>query len=353
MLQRDMLDQLFPPIFSTLRHPDDEVVVAALSVLAQIMKGRSSEEDTTQEESDRPDYFPVVVDKLLRLFQESEDMMDKRSRLMILQLCGHLDPRRLYVTVARGIREADAKFAQHLVQTFSWILFTAAETKRLRDELLTTTPIAALEGDGRARPEGPAARELPGANGTGDPADGTSLFLELLEPWFHNPVSALALCLWAGQYELATELTARIAAFEPTLDLLRQLDQLVHLLESPIFSRLRLRLLEPRRHPALLKCLMGLAMVLPQAGAFRILRERIHVVQSGLLLEAQRDSRPKALEEGGVGASDAGHMLWWSGAKPSSVELGRSSEPSSTVTDIASLLERFDAMAASAQLAHN
>merc|ERR1711879_1060792 len=118
------------------------------------------------------------------------------------------------------------------------------------------------------------------------------LFLELLEPWFHNPVSALALCLWAQQYELAAELTARFATFEPTLDLLRQLDQLVHLLESPVFSRLRLRLLEPRKHPALLKCLLGLAMLLPQAGAFAILRERLHVVQSGLLLELHRDEQP-------------------------------------------------------------
>merc|ERR1712110_1260526 len=120
-------------------------------------------------------------------------------------------------------------------------------------------------------------------------AAGVPLFLELLEPWFHNPVSALALCLWAQQYELATELTARFATFEPTLDLLRQLDQLVHLLESPVFSRLRLQLLEPRRYPSLLKCLLRLAMLLPQARAFNILRERIHVIQSGLLLEAQHN----------------------------------------------------------------
>merc|ERR1712039_894686 len=107
------------------------------------------------------------------------------------------------------------------------------------------------------------------------------------EPWFHNPVSALALSLWAQQYELATELTARISAFEPTLDLLKELDQLVHLLESPIFSRLRLKLLEPRKHPALIECVLGLAMLLPQAGAFNILRERITIVKSGLMLEVQ------------------------------------------------------------------
>merc|ERR1712187_673739 len=112
------------------------------------------------------------------------------------------------------------------------------------------------------------------------------------------------LCLWAEQYDLASEITARISAFEPTLDLLKQLDQLVHLIESPVFSRLRLRLLEPRRHPALLKCLLGLAMLLPQAGAFNLLRERITVVQSGLLLEYNTEEQQPQVAGG-----------WWSGAK--------------------------------------
>merc|ERR1712039_657621 len=108
-------------------------------------------------------------------------------------------------------------------------------------------------------------------------------------------------------------------------------DQLVHLLESPVFSRLRLQLLEPRRHPALLKCLLGLAMLLPQAGAFNILRERIHVVQSGLLLE----SNPGATAQSGGG--------WWSGSKRATAQQGG--------TDVASLLRRFDEIAAAAEKA--
>jgi len=263
MLRRTMLDRLIPPIFETLQHPDDEVMVAALRVLAQIMEGRNPEEDDIEDEHGSS-LFQVMAHRLLRLFASDRQMLESRGRLMIRQLCGHghLDPRRLYVTVARSIQnESDLEFAQQLVQTFSWILLTSTETKCLREELLQTEP---LEGGGSGSP---------------------SLFLELLEPWFHDPVSALALCLWAQQYELATELTTRFAAFEPTLDLLTQLDRLVHLIESPVFSRLRLRLLDPQRHPALLKCLLGLAMLLPQAGAFSILRERIHVVQSCLLLE--------------------------------------------------------------------
>lgn len=318
MLRRGTLHRLFEPIFDTLLHSDDEVVMAALRVLAQIMEGRSAEEDAlVHDEEEGKDLFTIVTHRLLQLFRSDRKMLESRGRLMIRQLCGHLDARLFYVTVARTIQQqSDQEFAQQLVQTFSWILLTAKETKGLREELLMTAPLT----DATTTPLG--GRDAAGVEG------GTPLFLELLVPWFHNPVSALALCLWAQQYELATEITARFATFEPTLDMLKQLDQLVHLLESPVFSRLRLRLLEPQRHPALLKCLLGLAMLLPQAGAFNILRERIQVVQSGLLLEAQRDSGT---------AVAGGRTSWW--PQPQ----GKTGVAES---DMGILLEQFDAVTA-------
>merc|ERR1719401_594639 len=117
---------------------------------------------------------------------------------MIRQLCAHLDPRRLYITVAKMLeREEDLEFAQQLVQTFNWILLTAAETKSLREDLLKTEPEVAEGTSGQPSQESALV--------------GEALFVKLLVPWFHNPVSALALCLWAQQYELAAELTGRLA----------------------------------------------------------------------------------------------------------------------------------------------
>jgi len=332
-LKRDTLHRLFSPIFETLLHPDDEVVAAALRVLAMIMEGRSCAEDSLPDENG-DDLFTAVTHRLLHNFSSDRGMLETRGRLMIRQLCGHLDPRRLFVTVARAIQdEKDLEFAQQLVQTFSWILLTAKETKTLREELIATVPLAAdTSGDKHEGPKSTSTGAFP------------PLFLELIVPWFHNPVSALALCLWAQQDELATELTSRFAAFEPTLDLLKQLDQLVHLLESPVFSQLRLRLLEPRRHPALLKCLLGLAMILPQASAFAILRERIHVVQSGLLLEAH--TTPS--ERGSDGSGQGGFFSRGPRATP------ETSPQAATVvaadgTDVASLLRKFDDVTAAAR----
>mmetsp|Transcript_35389 Transcript_35389/g.69936 ORF Transcript_35389/g.69936 Transcript_35389/m.69936 type:complete len:741 (-) Transcript_35389:71-2293(-) len=317
MLRRSTLQRLFDPIFHTLVLPDEQVVVAALQVLANIMGGRNPEEDWLEDEDSSGDLFSVVTQKLLHLFAVDRRILETRGRLMIRQLCGHLDPRQFYVTVARAIKqEKDLELAQQLVQTFSWILLTAAETKSLREELLLTQPLSSLGQAGQA------------------PTDG--LFLELFEPWFHNPVSALALCLWAQQDDLACELTARFAGFEPTVDLLKQLDQLVQLLESPMFSRVRLRLLEPSRHPALVKCILALAMILPQAGAFNLLRERILVIQSGLLLETRAEKLQSDAVESGTS-----HILWWYEGRASN-----NPQPGSYGTEMASLLSKFDAMAA-------
>jgi len=294
-------------------------------VLANIMGGRNPDEDRLQDEYSDGDLFSVVTQKLLRLFAVERRILETRGRLMIRQLCGHLDPRHLFVAVARAIKqEKDLELAQQLVQTFSWILLTATETKSLREELLLTPPLNSLGQPGQA------------------PTGG--LFLELIDPWFHNPVSALALCFWAQQDDLALELTGRFAAFEPTMDLLKQLDQLVQLLESPLFSRLRLRLLEPSRHPALVKCILALAMILPQADAFKLLRERILVIQSGLLLEARAERLTSNASGDGqheVNRSFSSRMLWWSESRASS-----NLQPGSCGTEMTSLLGKFDSMTA-------
>ncbi|EAQ92189.1 hypothetical protein CHGG_00424 [Chaetomium globosum CBS 148.51] len=59
-----------------------------------------------------------------------------------------------------------------------------------------------------------------------------------------------------------------------------KIDKLVQLLESPVFTYLRLQLLEPERYPHLYKCLYGLLMLLPQSSAFAALKNRLNSVSS-------------------------------------------------------------------------
>ncbi len=85
-----------------------------------------------------------------------------------------------------------------------------------------------------------------------------------------------------------------------TVNILIQIDKLVQLLESPVFTcknppppkagntrllnhraiDLRLQLLEPEKYPHLYKCLYGLLMLLPQSSAFAALKNRLNSVSS-------------------------------------------------------------------------
>ncbi len=64
------------------------------------------------------------------------------------------------------------------------------------------------------------------------------------------------------------------------------MDKLVQIMESPVFSFLRLQLLEPDKHPYLFKSLYGILMLLPQSTAFKTLQNRLNCVHSMMSLYA-------------------------------------------------------------------
>jgi len=102
-----------------------------------------------------------------------------------------------------------------------------------------------------------------------------TLFTILYRSWCHNPVTTVALCLLTQNYEHASNLVQRFSNIEITASLLIEIDRLVQLIESPIFSFLRLQLLVPLDHAHLVKTLYGLLMVLPQSTAFNSLKQRL------------------------------------------------------------------------------
>ena len=69
-----------------------------------------------------------------------------------------------------------------------------------------------------------------------------------------------------------------IESAETTVATFVQIDQLVHLLESPAFAGLRLRLATPEKNIKLYRALYALLMILPQSAAFRTLRARLDAV---------------------------------------------------------------------------
>uniref|UniRef100_T1KW61 Vacuolar protein 14 C-terminal Fig4-binding domain-containing protein n=1 Tax=Tetranychus urticae TaxID=32264 RepID=T1KW61_TETUR len=79
-------------------------------------------------------------------------------------------------------------------------------------------------------------------------------------------------------YKHARDLIAIFGDLEITVQFLTEIDQLVQLIESPIFAYLRLELLDTGKNEDLVKSLYGLLMLLLQSDAFHLLRKRLQCV---------------------------------------------------------------------------
>ncbi|GJE84292.1 ARM repeat-containing protein [Phanerochaete sordida] len=236
-----MDDGTFPALLKTLSDTSEEVIKHDLQLLAQISS--SSEES----------YFKLFMINLLELFSTDRKLLETRGSLIIRQLCLNLNTERIYRTFAEILeKEEDLEFASGMVVKLNMILITSPELSEFRRRLKS------LE-----------IRQ-----------DGQALFTTLYRSWCHNAVAVFSLCLLAQAYEHASNLLYIFADLDITVQMLVQIDKLVQLIESPVFTYLRLQLLEPEKHPHLFKCLYGLLMLLPQSSAFMSLRNRLNAVNS-------------------------------------------------------------------------
>jgi vacuole morphology and inheritance protein 14 len=244
------IGMFLPVLFQTLSDADDGVVRLDLQVLAQIAL------DKTQ--------FDIVLEKLIQIFSQDRVLLEKRGSLIIRRLSVLLDGESIFRAMATILaKESDLDFASLMVQTLNLILLTSAELfelrKMLKDSLCNK--------------------------------EGRDLFVTLYKSWVHNPVATFSLCLLAQVYELASTLSFKMADIEVTVGFLFQIDKLVQLIESPIFVHLRLQLLEPTRHPFLIKALYGLLMLLPQSTAYTSLKTRLENATTFGMLTCIPDSK--------------------------------------------------------------
>ncbi|KFZ01144.1 hypothetical protein V501_10186 [Pseudogymnoascus sp. VKM F-4519 (FW-2642)] len=233
-------DGTFPALLKTLSDPAEAVVTRDLQLLSQI--SRNSEDD----------YFTSFMVNLLQLFSTDRKLLETRGNLIIRQLCKNLSAERIYRTLADCIeKEEDIEFASIMVQNLNNNLITGPELADLRKRL----------------------RNL-------ETRDGQTFFVAIFRSWCYNAVATFSLCLLAQAYEQAYNLLQIFAELEMTVNMLIQIDKLVQLLESPVFTYLRLQLLEPEKYPHLYKCLYGLLMLLPQSAAFAALKNRLNSVSA-------------------------------------------------------------------------
>lgn len=231
----DHSDDTFTTLLKALSDSSEEVIHRDLQLLSEI----SLESDD--------DNFSLFMLDLLKLFKKDQKLLETRGNFILRQLCISLDSKRIYQTLSKVLeKEEDVTFISIIVQILNNNLITAPELASLRKQL----------------------RNL-------EDKEDWELFSTLFKAWSHNAPAALALCLLAQAYELAYSVLQIFVDFEITVNVLVQIDILVQLLESPVFTRARLQLLEPDKYPYLYKCLFGILMLLPQSSAFATLKNRL------------------------------------------------------------------------------
>ncbi|KAG8226294.1 hypothetical protein J437_LFUL002733 [Ladona fulva] len=283
-MQYQVLDHLekglFPALLRTLCDPSDEVVRQALKVMARLIsenKAPSSQpllpnvsiaDGTTlapppiQEGDDSSvsafvpnPYFSKFIVGLLRLFSSDRLLLEDRGSFVIRQLCALLNSEAIYRALSEAlIAEEDLAFASLMVENLNSILLTSTELFTLRMKLKNLADKEAHE-----------------------------LFQCLYACWCHSPIATVALLLLTQNYDTASELISTFGDLDVTVEFLTEIDRLIQLIESPIFTYLRLELLGTKppgggRHgsrESLLRALYGLLMLLPQSEAFHTLRRRL------------------------------------------------------------------------------
>ena len=189
-------DGTFPALLKTLSDPAEDVVTRDLQLLSQISK--NSEDN----------YFTSFMVNMLQLFATDRRLLETRGNLIIRQLCVSLSAERIYRTLADCLdKDEDVEFASIMVQNLNNNLITAPELADLRKRL----------------------RNL-------DTKEGHNFFVGLFRSWCHNAVATFSLCLLAQAYEQAYNLLQIFAELEMTVNMLIQIDKLVQLLESPVFT---------------------------------------------------------------------------------------------------------------------
>lgn len=183
----------------------------------------------------------------------------KRVSFIVRKLCLLLSSERIYKALSEILTQMDSQnmeFQSKIIVTFNHILLTSTELTEFRTKL---------------------------KNIDISKSEDWNLFSALFECWCYNPVSAISLCLLTSNYELAYLIIKSLSEIDVNYDLFAQLDILIQLIESPIFLRLRLQLLEPEKNPYLNKCLYGILMILPQSSTYNTLKNRLSAIGSGCL----------------------------------------------------------------------
>ncbi|XP_046911255.1 protein VAC14 homolog [Dermatophagoides farinae] len=251
-------DKLVNILLTTLCDSTDNVILLDLKVFCKIIFKYSNEENEKEN-------YRKLIKPLVDLFHKNLNILRDRGSFIICRLCENLDAQQVYITFSNILLEYDHKYICSMVYILNTILLTSKELTAVRNDLKNMKLIDSK-------------------------SSAHKLFDFLYKTWCYSSVSAISLCFLTKRYKLASELILHFGNININIDILLEIDQLIQMLESPIFTSLRLDLLDPNNNYYLCKSLYGLLMLLPQSEAFHLLRKRLQCIPDFSPFESKRPS---------------------------------------------------------------
>lgn len=198
-LNDDLKSKLLNILFGTLPDTSETVIIMALKVLVKIIFKDSNESVESKN-------FKNMLNPLVEMFYKDTDK-DKVS-LVICELCNIRDEEKVLTTISEILLNYDPEFIRSMVYILNTILLTAKELMQTRNRLKKVN--------------------------ISD--ESYNLFHILYKTWCFSPVSAISLCLYTKCYKLASQLILHLGDVDINIDILVEIDQLIKLVESPIFT---------------------------------------------------------------------------------------------------------------------
>lgn len=241
---------LLPVLLNKLSDDSDKVLIINVRVIARICLD--------------PIQFNRVFQALNMLFLEDRHLLETRGVFIIRNLCGLLDCKKIFLAISNILTDKlDIEYISLMVQTLNVVLVTSPELSSFRN-LLSDSLIGDDGSSGSMTDEGKENKQV---------------FVTLYKCWCHNPAAIFSLCLLSQAYEISAELVHRMTKHDVSVGFLIQIDNLIHLIESPSFIHLRLQLIELDRgspkHSHLIQSLHGLLSLLPQSTPYGTLSRRL------------------------------------------------------------------------------
>ncbi|GIQ84501.1 vacuole morphology and inheritance protein 14 [Kipferlia bialata] len=272
------LGKVFKPVSALFRDPSESIARSAVTVLCEacipLSEATETEGDGERREAagvcDRSDgtvyaaFYGQVADRMVSVLLGDRAYLDLRGSVMLRQF-GSASASSLgaILLLARTICKRQKKrLVNRVVRCLCSCLLTAPEYADVR---------LGLRQDAHS-------------------------MVSLISAFSVDPVSLMSLLLLAGRYASVVQLVEEMVTRPLDAETLTDLDQLVCMLETPVYARLRVDLARPVRHAPLVRALYCILALLPQTKAYTTLSRRLSHLSPLILLSQMGSPVPSGTD---------------------------------------------------------